>query len=335
MSTNAVTQPDSAPATQSTELQIPSGPAYDKWRMTGEMPSEKTEESAPSEPETTSSEGEESATSQEQESVTRAASEAAPPQKGKKDASARIRELVARNQELERQLSAHSETSVTQTSQPATEQAVTDAGPTGEEKNPDGSWVYKDWKELNAAQIKWALAKAEEQHAQREREAIEAQHERIIQEVWTERLTEAKKRLHDFDVVCSSKEICLPKGSIPDQVILDSERGPDILYYFGQHPEEMTRITGFAVNPKDPMTVIRVGAGLNTVQQAREMFKIESQYSVPPPAKRVTNAPPPPKETGGRGSTSPDEVEQAVKEEDFSSYAAAANRRDVARRKGK
>ncbi len=52
------------------------------------------------------------------------------------------------------------------------------------------------------------------------------------------------------------------------------------------------------------------------------------------PDKRVTAAPPPPREASGRAGTPPDEAASAFEHGDFRTFAAAQNRRDIARRRG-
>jgi hypothetical protein len=55
----------------------------------------------------------------------------------------------------------------------------------------------------------------------------------------------------------------------------------------------------------------------------------------PAPETKVSKAPTPPKEVSGRGTTPTDEVEAAAKNNDFTAFRNAQNRRDFERRKGR
>jgi hypothetical protein len=323
---NAVTPADSASAT---DLNIPAGADYDKWRMTGEMPSEQTEESAPSE--------ETSATTEE--AVTEAESAPAPPQE-KRETSPRTEnrwaKLSRENRELRDRLAAletASEGRETQQEPPPAKVETKAEGPTIYDKNPDGSWKFKSHQEFQDAVRKWdreslkAELKAETEQSVRQQEIERA--ERTISEGFVRRLEPTRAKYADFDSVAFSPDLLIPKGSVADLFLIDSDHAGEVLYYLGQHPE-ITK--GFYGN-YDLKTGRFANKELPT-RQFRKLMEIEGQFSKVP-AKRVTSAPPPPRETGGRGTTSADEVEQAVKDEDYRSYAAAANARDIARRKRK
>lgn len=316
MSTTAVTQTGSAPVDNDL---LPDDPQY---RLTGELPSEPEAPAPSEEPEEPqaepSSEGEESAPPQADDSVTSAASETAPTQrtgKPKNYAQERIRELSAKVRELTEKLGSQQP----QVQAPAAEPKATGktTEPTMEDKNPDGSFKYKTFDEymkaVRAYDREQLLAQVDERGVKAQREATIAEHNRIIETVWKERIGEARGRYADFDQIALNPTLPLKQGTVPDAFILDSDHGTDVLYYLGKNPKELERING-----------------LNPIAQARALVKIEDKFAAAP-VKRVSKAPPPVRVVGGHGGTSPDDVEKAVTDGDFADYAKSANARDMER----
>jgi hypothetical protein len=72
-------------------------------------------------------------------------------------------------------------------------------------------------------------------------------------------------------------------------VLMDSDRGPEVLYYLGKHPEEADRISG-----------------MSAFAAARELGRIEERLnkgeSQPAPVKKVPKAPAPIRPVEGSGS---------------------------------
>ena len=125
----------------------------------------------------------------------------------------------------------------------------------------------------------------------------------------------------------------IPEGSVGDYFMRSSELGTEVLYYLGKHPDEAKRIFAFTPGPQGKHTYL-----LDPYAQHRALIEIEQKVKpstspTTPPAKPVTRAPAPPHQVSGKATPSVDDVEQAVNEGDFESYSAAANRRDIARRK--
>ena len=324
LETPAVTNQDSAP-----ELKIPSGRAYDEWRMTGELPSE-PEAPAASEPETPAEPpSEQSADSAPAEkSVSPAAPEAAPTaQRGKKDAEARIRELVARVKELE----ARQSTSVTPTSQAAPitpklpEKSARPPKPTVNDRNPDGSPKYKDLQEFLDACDEWTtqdvLAKSEEALSKREADRKASERAQTVQSKRQGNLDRGLAKHPDWGEKVGKMQL----PDILDAFTLESDVGDEILYHFAANPAEFQRVFSMP-------SAFRI---------TRELGKLEDQFSgqgsaersSSPPVRRVSAAPPPPQIVDGKGTTPGDDVESALNDDDFAAYAARQNRRDVERMK--
>lgn len=120
----------------------------------------------------------------------------------------------------------------------------------------------------------------------------------------------------------------------------------DTLYVLGSKPEEFAQFLDAARS--DPAAAIRQFVMVEHLVMeeltGRKPAKPESADDTPrdpsgkftkaSPAPPVTKAPPPPREASGRSAAPPDEVESAAKDGDFARYRLAANRRDLARRKG-
>ena len=323
MSTPTVTPAASVPA--QTELQIPSGPAYDTWRKDGTLPSK--EDSAPSEdPTLEPKETPSSEDSAPSEPVKSADSDPAPPQKKSKptaddrklELNTEIRDLIRKRDELLKTVAP----SVTPTSQPADKAKVSE--PKIDDVDDKGLLKFTTWEDFQAAVRKYdreqILQEVKEQQAQSQKTQKIQEAEQVIGKVWQERVKEARTKYEDFDVALAP-DLPIPQGSVTDAFVLDSEHGTDVLYHLAKNPDELKRING-----------------LNPIQQARALVLLEQTFVKPAsatPVKPVTKAPPPPHQVGGKGTVMADEIEQALKEDDFPAYMAAANRREIAARKGK
>lgn len=363
------------------DIDIPSDAAsYEHWRKTGETelpPTEdKPDKPAAEETETPATETK----SVEPKAEPDAAKPSAQPQ-GKRDANARIRQLneeLRKERELNRRLqderlSAGTRTAATDetrkssaatadTSKPAA--AASDAEPQIDDKNPDGSAKYKTYGEFQKAWQKWTRddikrtvevtmteTQTRSQKEQRDREAAEA--ERVIKEGFSKRVVEATKKYPDFHEVALADNLQITKGSAVEAFILESKLGTDVLYYLGQHPDELEAMTGLSQERDDKGNFVRVGKGMTPAMLYRELSMIELSLlpdeeegegagagkapatALPPKpaAKPVSKAPPPPRQVAGKPPASAREVEQAVEADDTDAYIQAANREEIARRR--
>lgn len=340
MSTPTVTPADSVPAPQ-TDLAIPSGSAYDTWRKTGDLPTEETPAT-----ETPNSEVQDPPSSEDSAPSTpvkSADSDTAPPQKKskptaedrKEQLNTEIRDLIKKRDEL---LKTAAPPSVTPTSQPAAEPKVS-AEPTLEDKDEKGALKYTTWEQYQAAVRQFdreqILKEVEDRTVKSQKTQKLQEAEQIIGKVWQERVKEARERYTDFDIALSP-DLPIPQGSVTDALVLDSEYGPDVLYSLAKNPDELKRIT--ALNPIKQARELVIHELLNGLLEklsSDPRFEGKIVKSSIPPAKPVTKAPPPPHQVGGKGTIMADEVEQALKEDDFAAFQAAENRRELNARKGK
>ncbi len=141
--------------------------------------------------------------------------------------------------------------------------------------------------------------------------------EQAMADDWKKRVAEARKKHPDFIEVALDPELPVFKGTITDGFVLDSEHGAEVLYYLGQHPEELEEINK-----------------LNAFAQFRALMKIEASLSEKIPVKKVTSAPPPIREVGGRASAGTNEEDAAVASGDFTRFRTIANAEEISSRKG-
>jgi hypothetical protein len=191
------------------------------------------------------------------------------------------------------------------------------------EKNPDKT--FTDF--INAAaahQAKELLRQDKEATKQAETQAKQEATIKEGQERWKKQLAETAKEIPDAAEVVYGEEVqrrLENQGNISG-VLRTSENAPKLLASLGKNLPEFDRILAI----EDPYV------------QVREFIKYENTLSgkkqAPVTAKKVTSVTPI-HEVGGRGSTGGDEVEEALKDDDFEAFRKAENRRDLERaRKG-
>jgi hypothetical protein len=350
MSDTAVTQPVSAPA-QEVESTLPDSEREvreyieqqnkrDVAQRKGEQP--KAEGSAPStevEQQGEASAESEDPASSEAHSETAAASEAAPHQepRGKKTSQtseSRWAKITRENRELKERLArieaAQTQTALTrdtqQTSQPApqTQTEVSKGTPKPKIDDVDpktGQPKFKTYEDYLDARDSWLRAETqreiEESQAKRQREIQQRQQQELIAREWGSRVQKAQEKYSDYEAVALNPDLTIKQGSPVDMFILDSPHGVDVLYHLGKNPAELARINA-----------------LNPLAQVRELTRIEIKLSSPP-VRRITQAPAPVRTVAAQGTVSGDELESALKEDDFSGYRDRANARDMASRRGR
>lgn len=140
-----------------------------------------------------------------------------------------------------------------------------------------------------------------------------AKHEAAV-ETLPDRLMADVAQSDDFHqvVVEGAEQIMLPTSLVEflHHTLADLENAPAVFRHL-------------ATNPQQTLDLVRMSATgvLHAVHGISSRLEGNGQNR-----RRVTQAPPPPHEVSGNGRTSSDEVEQALKEEDFNAYAGAANR---------
>lgn len=282
-----------------------------EWRLTGKLP---TAEPARKEPSTepaaeSASEGTEALP--EPKKVTKM---------GYGELRARVRELEAEAERLKaasKQPEAAAEPLKAEKQRPK---------PKMDDKKEDGAPKYETMEEYFEDLADWkAESKINEvrtAESKRQQEAVVARINAEIEAKVGQRIEKFKADHADFDQVVEPALKRIGKGSAVDGFVLDSERGPAILYHFAKNPADLERY-----------------AEMSPYQAVRELIKLEASLGETkqvPPAKEppiTTKTPPPAKEVGGRGSQLVDDAENAVVNDDVAAYIAAANRRELAKRK--
>lgn len=208
-----------------------------------------------------------------------------------------------------------------QTPQPATQTPKVSAKPKFEDVDDKGQPKFKTYAEYEDARDTWLREDVKREITEGQTKSQKEQEQKRVQETigreWASRVQKAQTKYSDYDAVALNPDLPIKQGSAVDAFILDSPQGVDVLYHLGKNPTELDRINK-----------------LNPVAQIRELTKLEQKYSVTP-AKRITSAPPPPRTVNATGTTGADEVETALKGDDFASYRDRANARDVAARRGR
>ena len=196
----------------------------------------------------------------------------------------------------------------------ARRQAILDAG---KREAPPREADFPDPIEFAAAKAIWgAEQRLTEREARNAGEAAQAAEEKIkeisqreravIASAWTAQVAEAKGRYADFDQVALAND--LPVTEAMGELIMTSEAGPDVLYHLGQNRALAAQI-----------------AGLNAVEAARAIGRIEASLSRPKP-KTETNAPPPISPVRGSAGASRDPSKMSVAE--YAAWRAAGGKID-------
>jgi preprotein translocase subunit SecD len=127
---------------------------------------------------------------------------------------------------------------------------------------------YEDYDSYIVAKAKYELKQeqAEQMQAYREQQRKE-QYDETVRKFST-RSNEARTKYSDYDQVIQKAYV--PPNSAMEQAILLSEKGADVAYYLGKHPDEAQRI-----------------AQMPAMQAVMEMARVEMKLSQP---RKQTNA---------------------------------------------
>lgn len=142
--------------------------------------------------------------------------------------------------------------------------------------------AHSKWTKDYIAYERRQMSKEIQEQARRELEARRRQEsQQQAQGQWTERMNEARTRLEGFDAIALNPNITVNETMA--DVIMDSEKGPDLLYHLGKFPEKAARI-----------------AAMPPARAAAALGKLEAELMSQKPPKS-SNAPPPPKPERGSG----------------------------------
>lgn len=169
-----------------------------------------------------------------------------------------------------------------------------------EQSGKDPAPVETDFEDYSEYLIAKALHKRDQASRSGQTAALDAERDQIqqLQEaskaaIWGEQVQEAVTRYEDYEAVAMNPRLPVTKQMAT--LIQESDKGADVLYYLGSHPEEAT-----------------VLAGLPPHRQAMAIGRIEATLAAPQP-KTKTNAPPPIKPVKGAApaTKSPDDMTPA------------------------
>lgn len=221
-----------------------------------------------------------------------------PAPKPKKSAQDRINELTAARREAERDRDFYREQAL-RNQQPAQTAREAQHLPQEADARPERDAYENDFDYIEAL-TDWKAEQAAERLAQRHRQQDQA---RTVQQTFE---TRAKTLFPDGEpagLEAFKRFETLPVAVI--EIVGESDIGPKIAEHLGANPAELRRLEG-----------------LNPIQQARELTRLEHRLAGPakPTPKTATDAPEPPPQargTGGRFTVAPDTDDFAAFEKQY------------------
>jgi hypothetical protein len=279
---------EEAVAAAATAEQAP--PDFSAWRQQREKPKQEAEPSetdSKKEPEKAREESEPSEEEQEQEKE--------PEKKESKKRSAiedaiyqrrRAQEAERERDELRRRLEERGDKTSAKEEARASETAVAKDRP-----KPPKMADFDTLEKYEAARdtyqeelTEWRLKQWEAERRQAETKQRDVEEKQRVESTWRERAAKFATEHEDFESVVANPELRVTAGMA--HAIQQSEVGPHVAYWLGQHPAEAARI-----------------AALNPVRQAAEIGKLEARFEkAPEKEKRESSAPEPIKPAGQRAA---------------------------------
>jgi hypothetical protein len=278
---------------------------FNAYRKTGELPERfKPAEKAESDPadaqeETEESEAEEAET--ESESESEEAQE--PPQKGS-GAEKRIKQLLAKNKELESKLASISD--VKPESSPAkVDVPATRTKPTAEDKDKDGNPKYQTYEDFVEDLADW---KAEQRYEAVKREQQQQEAQRALQK----QVEDARERYEDVDEVIFPAAQAINEAKIPQavkEVFAQSDLFIDLCYVVGSDENELNKFIKLAQsNPR---------AAIGKVFEYERGIREELNGEKKAPEPKTTKAPKPPSPVGGASTRAFDVSDESLSPEEW------------------
>lgn len=375
MSTPAVT-PDAPAASPSPQVEqasdhsvfLPQGEHYQKTGEIAPEPKHRTSKSAVTEEAPAASDSETAAASEAASEQHQDESRPAARTKTPQSSENRFQKLSRENRELREKLARAegvaegrqpAEKREQQESQSASADATAKAAPKPQPKpkiddvDKDGKAKYKTFAEYEDAKDDWlrkeTLREFQESQSKTETERTQRTQQEAVARDFGAKVVKAREKYADFDQVAFPKDaqgkdtLHIPQGSVPDQFILQSPVGTDILYSLGKGSPIVETVRDAKGNLHYKMTPL---------EQAKELTKLEIKLSGRPKpaaeareedleedaensgaARPITQAPRPPHQTSGKGAVQKDAVASAVEEGDMETYRREQNARELQRRK--
>jgi hypothetical protein len=166
------------------------------------------------------------------------------------------REAAREEARLEREQRERLETRVKELEGKVTPQAQAPQDDIGEEPTPD---QFSDMYEYAKALAEYTADKKLAERDQQELNRKAAAEQEVKFKAWADRVNAAKSSLPDFDDMVQSSEVRV-SDPVRDAII-ESEHGPQILYYLAENTEFAQKL-----------------AGMSLVSAVREIGKIEARY---------------------------------------------------------
>jgi len=288
--------------------QQPTLDEYNSYRQSGELPerfkpAEPAESATADEPEEKAEpEGDEPET--EPESDPEEAQEQ--PQKG---AEKRIKQLLAKTKELERQL-AEKQGAKTDPP-PAQPQQTTRTKPTAEDRDDKGNPKYTTYEDFVEDLADW---KAEQRVETAKREQAQQEAQKALKAT----LDEARTRYEDADDVIFPAAKAINEAQIPaavKEVFAGSDLFIDLCYVVGSDPDELKKFISLAQNnPRAAIgKVFEYERGIKEELSPKRDDK--GKFAAPEPKK--TNAPKPPSPVGGASTRAFDVSDESLSPEEW------------------
>jgi hypothetical protein len=284
-----------------------------QWQLTGELPTTPPADSSPAVP---------AAQAASTDALAAPASEPGPSAKGKKtvaekkNAEARIQELLTERAQLRAEIEAAKRPAI-DVAPPATVGSAFPDYETWTAQQPAGS--PSTWEDFLARRTLHIAA--HEQQVQREREQVAA-----AQREYAEHLTAYRAQAESFsaehadywDVVQPLTTMAqTPTNNALGDAIVRAGNPPALFYYLGTHRDVFERLTTLPPH-----------------RAVYELGKLDAALAHPAtpvaPVSQTALPPPPPPSLTARAAAPVDDVSAALAEGDFRRYRAAQNARDLA-----
>lgn len=282
-----------------------------RYRQDGELPArfKPAEEESASAADDASEETMESA-DDESETESESETEEAQEQQPKGSAAKRIKQLLAKTKELERQLAAKQDVKTeSSTPQPEAPQYA-HPKPTADDKKADGTPKYETYEDFTEALGRWA---AKEERASWEREQAQQQALSTLKTT----MEEARSRYEDADEVIFPTAQTIQNAKIPlavKEVFAQSDNFIDLCYVVGSDPDELEEFISLAQsNPR--AAIGKVFDYERGIQE--ELAKPRDAKGKFTPEKKQTKAPKPPATVGGSSSRAFDVSDESLSPEEW------------------
>lgn len=174
---------------------------------------------------------------------------------------------------------------------------------------------FESYDEFTEALTDWkaeqAVAKALKARDTETAQSAEQRAQQTKAETFAERQAQAKTSIADYDAVVGAADV--PVAQHVAEAILESNKGPELLYHLAKHPELAERLSGMSVREAD-----------------REIGRIEASLGSSKPAtvtKPASNAPAPMRPTGRGAATTAVNDPAKMSHEEYRAWRASQGAR--------